>query len=102
MTQCEIMFPKMTPKDHALVVWSLARLKYPREGPLFAICKEYIEKNLEIVGEETYLLDKEDITELSHAVGAVEEEVKEAEDENWMRTGVSEETTSEDGTSEGE
>jgi len=36
LTQIELLIKDLTPKDIALVLWSLARINYPKTGPLFS------------------------------------------------------------------
>ena len=50
----------MTPKDHALVVWSLGRLNFPRDQLLSKKISSVIQRNLSHIREEGYLFDPQD------------------------------------------
>ena len=48
---------EMSPKDIALVTWSLGRLNFPREQMLSKKLSSVIERNLRQVLKEDYLFD---------------------------------------------
>ena len=57
--RAEVFIPELSPKDLALVLWSLARIKYPVEDMLRHQIKEAILKVIETITEEPYLIENE-------------------------------------------
>ena len=56
----------MSPKDIALVAWSLGRLQFPKEQLLCKKLTKKIEGNLSDILKEEYLFDPKDLEQLSN------------------------------------
>ena len=72
----------MSPKDIALVVWSLGRLNYPRDQLLSKKVLSAVERNMTKVLREDYLFDARDTEQLSSEFDDVISNVEEESDKD--------------------